>query len=55
MDTLIELEHVLDNLDFLADTFCAIDLANQNRLSGVIDKDMKIWYHFNDKFIHERH
>lgn len=31
MDTLIELEHILDNLDFLADTFCAIDLANQNR------------------------
>ncbi len=31
MDKLIELERVLDNLDFLADTFCAIDLANQNR------------------------
>ncbi len=31
MDTLMELERVLDNLDFLADTLCAIDLANQNR------------------------
>lgn len=31
MKNLIELEHVLDALDSLADTFFAIDFANQNR------------------------
>ncbi len=31
MNTLTELEHILDNLDFLADTFLALDAVNQNR------------------------
>lgn len=31
MENLIKLEHVLDSLDYLADTFYAIDLANQNQ------------------------
>ena len=31
MNTLTELEHILDNLDFLADTFLALDVVNQNR------------------------
>ena len=31
MQNLTELEHILDNLDFLADTFLALDVVNQNR------------------------
>ena len=31
MQNLTELEHILDNLDFLADTFLALDAVNQNR------------------------
>lgn len=31
MNTLTELEYILDNLDFLADTFLALDVVNQNR------------------------
>jgi len=31
MQNLAKLEHILDNLDFLADTFLAIDVANQNQ------------------------